>query len=110
MLFRSQHLFEIQVCLNDLDPREVRVEIYADGVNGGSPIRQEMKRVSQLAGTAGIYVYSTAVSAVRSSGDYTARVLPKCDGVAVPLEEGRILWQQNIGEHSGCLCGAKTSQ
>jgi starch phosphorylase len=106
----GQHLFEIQVCLNDLDPREVLVEIYADGVNGGSPIRQEMKRVSQLAGAAGIYVYSTAVSAVRSSGDYTARVLPKCDGVAVPLEEGRILWQQNIGEHSGCLCGAKTSQ
>ena len=89
-----QHLFEVQVYLNDLDPREVLVEIYADGVNGGSAIRQEMKRVSQLAGTSGGYVYSTTVSAARSSGDYTARLMPHTDGVSIPLEEGRILWQR----------------
>ena len=90
----GQHMFEVQVYLNDLDPREVLVEIYADGVNGGSAIRQEMKRVSQVAGMSGIYVYSTAVSAIRPSGDYTARVMPHTDGVSIPLEEGRILWQR----------------
>ena len=26
--------------------------------------------------------------------DYTARVIPHCDGVAVPLEDARILWQR----------------
>ena len=41
----EQHVFEVQVCLDDLDPKAVRVELYADGVKGGAPVRQEMKRV-----------------------------------------------------------------
>jgi starch phosphorylase len=90
----EQHVFEVQVHLNDLDPKAVRVELYADGVNGGSPVRQEMKRVRELAGTSGGYVYSAAVSAARPPADYTARVIPHCSGVAVPLEAAHILWQR----------------
>ena len=30
----EQHVFEVQVYLDDLDPEAVRVELYADGVNG----------------------------------------------------------------------------
>ena len=75
-------------------PKAVRVELYADGVNGGEPVRQEMKRVRQLVGASGGYVYSAAVSAGRPARDYTARVIPHCDGVAVPLEAARILWQR----------------
>jgi hypothetical protein len=26
--------------------------------------------------------------------DFTARVKPHCDGVAIPLEEAKILWQR----------------
>ena len=90
----EQHLFEVQVCLNDLDPNEVRVELYADGVMSRAPVRQEMKRVRQLADASGGYVYSSAVSAARPPADYTARVIPHCDGVVVPLEHARILWQR----------------
>ena len=90
----EQHVFEVQVCLNDLDLKAVRVELYADGVMGSAPVRQEMKRVRQLAGASGGYVYSAAVSAARPSADYAARVIPYCDGVVVPLEEARILWQR----------------
>src|SRR5580698_9798706 len=36
----NQHFFDAQVYLNDLDPKAVRVELYADGLNGGSPVRQ----------------------------------------------------------------------
>ena len=61
---------------------------------GSAPVRQEMKRVRQLAGAPGGYVYSAAVSAARPPTDYTARVIPHCDGVAVPLEDARILWQR----------------
>jgi len=57
-------------------------------------VRQEMKRVRQLAGASGDYVYSAAVSAARPPGDYTARVIPHGDGVAIPLEHARILWQR----------------
>jgi starch phosphorylase len=90
----QQHIFEIMVYLKDLDPKAVRVELYADGVMGGAPILQEMKRVRQLAGSSDGTVYSAAVSAARPSTDFTARVIPHCSGVAIPLEDPRILWQR----------------
>ena len=90
----KQRVYEVQVYLDDLDPKAVRVELYANGVNGGSPVRQEMKLIRELAGASGGYVYSAAVSAARAAKDYTARVIPHCDGVAIPLEDARILWQR----------------
>ena len=87
----EQHVLEIEVSLNDLDPQAVKVELYADGVMGSAPVRQEMKRIR---GASGSYVYSAAVSASRPPSDYTARVIPHYDGVAVPLEVGPILWQR----------------
>ena len=90
----EQHVFEVQVYLDDLDPNAVRVELYADGVNGGGPVRQEMKRIRQLVGAAGGYVYSATVPAARPATDYTARVIPHRAGVAVPLEAAHILWQR----------------
>jgi len=89
-----EHVFEVEVCLNELTPKAVRVELYADGVMGSAPVRQEMKHVRQRAGASGSYVYSTAVSAARPSSDYTARLIPHHDGVAVPLEDAHILWQR----------------
>jgi starch phosphorylase len=90
----EQHVFEIQVWLNDLDPKAVRVELYAEGLRGGAPVRQEMRRLRPVAGAAGGYVYGAAVSAARPPADYTARMMPHGDGVAIPLEEARILWQR----------------
>jgi len=90
----ARHIFEAEVYLNDLDPKAVRVELYADGLMGSAPVRQEMKRVCQLAGASGGFVYSASVSAARPPADYTARVIPHRDGVAVPLEEAHILWQR----------------
>jgi len=90
----NQHVYEVQVYLPYLEPKAVRVELYADGMNGGAPVRQEMKRVRKVDGAPDGYVYSAAVSAARPPADYTARVIPHCDGVAVPLEASRILWQR----------------
>jgi glycogen phosphorylase len=90
----EQHVFDVQVYLNDLDPTAVRVELYADGIHGGAPVRQEMQRGRQLVGASGGYGYSAAVPAARPPGDYTVRVIPHCPGVAIPLEAARILWQR----------------
>jgi starch phosphorylase len=89
----EKHEFEVQIWLNDLDPSAVRVELYADGVNGGAPIVQEMKRRDESGGAPGGHVYTAAVSAERSAADYTARLIPHFDGASIPLEETRILWQ-----------------
>ena len=90
----EQHVFEVQVYLDDLDLETVQVELHADGINGEDPIRQEMHRVRELVGAAGGYVYSATVPAVRPASDYTARVIPCFDGVTVPLEAAQILWQR----------------
>ena len=89
----EQNVFEVQVYLDQLDPEAVRVELYAAGVRDGAPVRQEMKRVRQLAGTNG-YTYRACVPAARPATDYTARLIPHHDGVAVPLEDAHILWQR----------------
>jgi starch phosphorylase len=90
----GQHAFEIQVYLNDLDPKAVRVELFANGVNGDLPARQEMKLVRKLTGASGGYAYAADVPAAQPASDYTARVIPYRDGIAVPLEDARILWQR----------------
>jgi glycogen phosphorylase len=90
----EHHIFEVQVYLNDLDQNTVRVELYAEGISGGETVRQEMKRVRQLDGVSDGYVYSAAVPAARPTSDYTARMVPYFDGVAVPLENSLILWHR----------------
>jgi starch phosphorylase len=90
----AQHIFEAEVYLNDLDPNLVRVELCADGINGSSPIRQEMTRLQPPAGEARGGIYCASVPATRLAADYTARIIPQCAGVAVPLEVDPILWQR----------------
>jgi starch phosphorylase len=89
-----QHIFEAEVFLNGLDPNAVRVELYAEGTNVSSPVREEMTRVRPLASADSGHAYVAQVPATRPATDYTARVIPHCDGVAIPLEDTRILWQR----------------
>jgi starch phosphorylase len=84
----------VQVYLDDLDPQAVQLELYADGVNGGAPVRQGMRRLRALIGAAGGYVYSAQVPATRLVTDYTTRMILYYPGVAVPLEAVHILWQR----------------
>jgi starch phosphorylase len=87
----DQHLFDVEVQLAGLDPEAVRVELFADRAGDAAPVRQEMKRVQQPAGTGGS-VYRARVPAARPAADYTVRLVPHHAGVAIPLEEARILW------------------
>ena len=90
----DHHVFEVEILLNGLDPNAVRVELYADGINGGDAERQEMKCARPLPDASRPRVYRATVPATRPARDYTARVIPQRSGVAVPLECERILWQQ----------------
>jgi starch phosphorylase len=90
----GQHVFEVQLCLGDLDPNAVRVELFTDGANGDRAISHEMKLTSQSVDTVGVHVYDANVPATRPAADYTARLIPHCEGVAIPLEVANILWQR----------------
>jgi starch phosphorylase len=91
---QQQHIFRVQVYLSDLNPDAVRLELYADPIDGSGPARKEMMRVRQHEAAAGGYAYSAAVPATRPAGDYTPRVVAACGGVTVPLEGPWILWQR----------------
>ena len=86
----GQHHFQAQVYLNGLAPEAVRVELFA---SGAPPVRQEMRPLQQLVGTGTAWSYGAQVSAARPAKDYTARIVPSQEGVAVPLEVSYILWQ-----------------
>ena len=86
----GQHRFEAQVYLNGLAAEGVRVELFA---SGEPPVRQEMRPTQQLVGTGHAWSYGAQVSAARPARDYTARIVPNHEGVAVPLEARYILWQ-----------------
>jgi starch phosphorylase len=90
----EQHVVEVQVYLDELDPTAVRVELYANGAEGTAPEHVEMKCARQLVGAVNGYAYRAAVPATRPATDYTPRLIPQRDGVAVPLEDAHILWQR----------------
>jgi starch phosphorylase len=94
----GRHAFEAQLFIGELGPDAVSAELYADGVQGGDPVRVPMKRAKQTDG--GSYAYRGDVSAERPANEYTARVIPflpdgaSLPGGAAPLESNHILWQR----------------
>ena len=89
----ERHVFEVEVYLGELDPDAVRMELYANGIDGAGPAAVEMMRLRQGRATKW-HIYSAQVSAARQAADYTARLIPHCPDLAVPLEAARILWQR----------------
>jgi len=90
----DHYVFDVEVFLNDLDPNAARVELYADGVGGGDPVRVEMKCAQSPPDASGRLVYRATAPTTRPARDYTARVMPQHSGVSVPLESAQILWQR----------------
>jgi glycogen phosphorylase len=89
----EQQKFDVEVFLNDLDTDSVKVELYANGIQGEAPERLEMKPVHPIEGTTGGYLYQIEFQTQRPASDFTPRLIPHRDGVAVPLEASWILWQ-----------------
>ena len=89
----GQHRFEVQLFLNEVNSEMVRVELYADGINGEPFVLQEMKLKQQENNVDKPHFYSAIVPAARAITDYTPRVVPYFPGVSVPLELNLILWQ-----------------
>jgi starch phosphorylase len=61
----DQHVFEVQMYLDDHDPLAMRVELYPNDVNGTATEREEMERVQQLVGVTNGDAYRAAVPAAK---------------------------------------------
>jgi len=90
----GQHAFEVQIYIEDLGPSAIRVELFAEGVDGDGIVCLEMKCISNPAGSVACHIYGANVPATRPASDYTARLRPHHEGVAIPLEVSKILWQR----------------
>jgi glycogen phosphorylase len=90
----EQHVFQLPVYVGELDPDAVRVELYADPVNGGAPLRQVMTRGAPIAGATNGYTFRAGVPAALPATAYTPRLIPYHPEAAVPLEAAQILWQR----------------
>jgi starch phosphorylase len=90
----EEHVFQLPVYVGELDPDAVQVEVYADPVDGGAPLRQGMTRGVPLAGATNGYTFCARVPASRPVTEYTPRLIPHHPEAAVPLEAAQILWQR----------------
>ena len=94
--------FSVEAYLGELQPEDVRVELYADPLteedtgagDGGRPERIEMQRLGPLAGAVNGFVFGAKVAAARAAEDYTPRIMPYHPEAFVPMEEGHILWMR----------------
>jgi starch phosphorylase len=84
--------FAVEVYLGGLDPNSVRVELYADALDGGPAFRQQMLSGAQPVNS-GPHRFSTRIQATRAAGDFTPRILPY-HPLALPTEIRRIIWQK----------------
>jgi starch phosphorylase len=86
------HRFDVVVYLGNLEPDAVRVELFANGQNGGEPSRTPMERGAKLAD--GGFLYSATTGGSVEASAFTPRVVPYHPGASVPLEANQILWQK----------------
>jgi hypothetical protein len=86
------HLFRVQVKLNGLNPANVLVELYADGINGAAPVKIKMKPVADAADS-DVREYDAQTDGSRPASDYTPCIVPNYENISVPLEDNLILWQ-----------------
>lgn len=89
----NQHVFEVSLYFNDLDPNLIQVELFANGMNVEAPVVQIMQRGENVEGEPNAYQFSALVQATRPASDFTARAVPSIPTVSVPLEISNILWQ-----------------
>lgn len=90
----EKYFFEVEVFCGELDPDMIRVELYAEGLDGNSPCRILLQRKGPVSGFVNVYRYSGEAPASRPAHYYTPRILPFHLHAAVPLECHEILWMQ----------------
>jgi glycogen phosphorylase len=89
----DRHYFTVEVDLGALEPRAVRVELYADPPGEHLEFCAQMTRLGRTEG-ASMDIYVADVPATRAAGDYTARIVPTYPDLNVPLEAPHVLWQR----------------
>jgi starch phosphorylase len=90
----SSWRFEVQVYFGDIEPDQVRVELYADSVNEHErPVRIVMRRQEAIPGAVKGFLFLADSPSARPAHHFTPRIVPFHPDVSVPLEESLIFWR-----------------
>jgi starch phosphorylase len=84
----------VPVRLGAIDAGAIAVEVYADTVEDEPAMRIPLERAAPMAGVTNGAIYRAAISTSRPSWHFTARVIPRRDGVRIPMELPLIAWGQ----------------
>jgi len=96
----DHYLFQAEVHLDELTPENVKVELYAEGLDGAAAERHSMSHGERFVGSTEAFLYTARVPATRPAADYTPRIVPYHSGAQVPLESSPILWHDSPGWRS----------
>lgn len=84
---------QAQVFLDDLNPDDVDVQLYADPPASDAPAeRHSLQRVRALPGATGGHHFGARIVTPRPPQHYTLRIVPRLDLADVPLDVDCILW------------------
>jgi len=84
--------FRVPVYLDDLDPSDVAVELYAEPQGEQAATRIPMTLGEPLTGAVNCFFYTATIESERPAADYTPRAVPANSEIAIPLESSHILW------------------
>jgi len=87
-------LFHIQVYLGEILPEQIRVQLYAEGINGEEPQVHECNCGEKITGAIHGYCFHANINANRPATDFTVRVIPYHADACVPAEVQLIVWQR----------------
>lgn len=86
--------YKVPVFLNDIDPENVEVQIYAGSINENKPAEIIKMKCDTEKNEGEVALYSAEVTTERPDNDYTVRVVPHYLDISVPLENRLICWQR----------------
>src|SRR5690606_27698975 len=86
------YVITASIHLSSLDPTQVQVELFAEGINSAMPnvVLMELEGKENN----NCYSYRCEMNAKRSLSDYTIRIIPRHDLLYIPLESNLIYWQR----------------
>jgi starch phosphorylase len=90
----KDYTISITAYLDELDPKAVQVQLYAEPQDSGGAEIHVME-IAQSVGTPNSYIYRARIPTRRPAEHYTPRIIPYFDGAATPLEAAQILWYES---------------
>lgn len=85
---------EAQVYLNDMLPKAIRIELFAEDAAAGAPRVIPMECEGEIIGAVNGWRYTADAPADLPAEHYVPRIVPFHPHARVPLEANQILWQR----------------